>query len=148
MVPRRPDNPVNRDVLDRKLESLARCVERIEVKTPESAEILRSDHDLQDIISVNLERAVQLSVDLASIILSHVGITAPATAAEAFLALATANLADPALSERLAKAVGFRNIAVHEYDKLDWDIVYSLVTKRVGDFRAFSRLVLEFIDEG
>lgn len=91
MEPRRPDKPVNRDVLDRKLESLARCVERIEAKTPESVEIPKSDHDLQDIISVNLERAVQLSVDLASIILSHVGITAPATAAEAFLALATAD---------------------------------------------------------
>ena len=45
-----------------KLDSLFRCIERIESKRPAKKEILADDLDLQDIIAVNLERAVQLTV--------------------------------------------------------------------------------------
>ena len=54
------------DVVRAKLESLARCVFRIEAKTPATKEALASDLDAQDIIAPNLERAVQLCVDLGS----------------------------------------------------------------------------------
>ena len=43
-----------------KLDALARCLARIESKSPFTLERLRSDADLQDIISVNLERAIQM----------------------------------------------------------------------------------------
>ncbi len=47
------------DVILAKLESLQRCISRIEEKTPLKVEILESDYDIQDIISLNLERTVQ-----------------------------------------------------------------------------------------
>ena len=53
---------MDRDILLRKLDSLARCIRRIESKRPRTIEELNSDIDLQDILSVNLERAVQLCV--------------------------------------------------------------------------------------
>lgn len=49
---------MDHDVIARKLDSLSRCVIRIESKRPADARELVSDIDLQDIISVNLERAV------------------------------------------------------------------------------------------
>ena len=49
-----------------KIASLKRCVERIEDKVPETSQKLQSDHDLQDIVSLNLQRAVQICVDIAS----------------------------------------------------------------------------------
>lgn len=52
------------DVIRGKLESLSRCIGRIAEKRPGSAEILMADYDLQDIIAVNLERAVRLCVDI------------------------------------------------------------------------------------
>ena len=50
------------DILRAKLESLARCIKRIEGRRPVSAKALADDLDAQDIISLNLERAVQLCV--------------------------------------------------------------------------------------
>jgi uncharacterized protein YutE (UPF0331/DUF86 family) len=44
-------------------------------------------------------------------------------------------------SERMRRAVGFRNLAVHEYSRMDWDIVHALVTGRLGDFSDFAREV-------
>ena len=53
-------------LIERKLESLDRCVQRINEKYPDSADDLAEDYDRQDIIAVNLERGVQSCVDLAA----------------------------------------------------------------------------------
>lgn len=57
-------------ILTEKLEALRHCVRRIEKKRAPSAEALRRDEDRQDILSVNLIRAVQLCVDIATHILT------------------------------------------------------------------------------
>jgi hypothetical protein len=49
---------MRRDIVMRKLDTLARCVARIEEKRPETVESLIHDIDVQDILSINLERAV------------------------------------------------------------------------------------------
>ena len=68
-------------VVEEKLESLRRCLARIEDRCPPSLEALEQDIDAQDIVSVNLTRAVQLAVDLAAHILSESSIPPPATMA-------------------------------------------------------------------
>ena len=66
--------------------------------------------------------------------------------AETFLALSRYELLDSQLASRLAKAVGFRNIAVHEYDTLDMNILYSIITKEIGCFYEFSGAALRIIN--
>ena len=61
---------MNRAIIAQKLESLGRCLERLRHKAPSSLSELENDVDLQDIVSVNLERAVQICVDIASILLA------------------------------------------------------------------------------
>ena len=65
--------------------------------------------------------------------------------AETFLALSRHGLLDSQLASRLAKAVGFRNIAVHEYDTLDMNILYSIITKEIDCFYEFSDTVLRIV---
>ncbi|MGH8604902.1 MAG: type VII toxin-antitoxin system HepT family RNase toxin, partial [Gammaproteobacteria bacterium] len=68
---------MDKQLIEEKLESLRRCVRRIEHKCPPKAEALDSDWDLQDIIAINLTRAVQLSVDIAAHVLSEAEGQAP-----------------------------------------------------------------------
>ncbi len=49
---------MDRGVIADKLERLRRCVQRIEHKRPPTLAALAADVDLQDILSVNLERAI------------------------------------------------------------------------------------------
>ena len=70
-----------------KLDALRRCIERIRSKTPESASALLEDYDLQDIICVNLERAVQTSVDIAAHLLADTNQPAPDSMGESFIQL-------------------------------------------------------------
>ena len=49
---------------------------------------------------------------------------------------------DDDLADRMRRMTGFRNVAVHEYRKLDPSIVDSILRNRLGDLRAFAKVVL------
>lgn len=130
------------DLLDIKLESLERCLRRIRENTPENARALAEDYDAQDIVSVNLQRAIQICVDVGGHLISQQGWTAPSTMAETFTTLSEQGVIGTALADPLRRAVGFRNISVHEYQKIDWDRVYRLITEELDVFREFAAAVV------
>ena len=128
-------------VVAAKLESLRRGVARVEARCPLTVDALAIDLDAQDIIALNLSRAVQLCVDLALHRLSTSGATAPSTMGGAFDALVAVDTITAALAGRMKSAVGFRNLAVHQYETMDWAIVHAICTKHLGDFKNFAKLV-------
>lgn len=137
---------IDKKVIEEKLISLNRCLDRIKLHTPATVEALQTDFDAQDIISLNLQRAVQISVDIAAHILTEQLHEQTSTMAETFLALSKHGLLDSHLASRLAKAVGFRNIAVHEYDTLDMNILYSIITNEISCFYEYADTVLGIIN--
>ncbi|WP_321532023.1 DUF86 domain-containing protein [uncultured Desulfuromonas sp.] len=137
---------MDRDVVLNKLESLRRCVARIEDKTPASCRQLADNLDLQDIIVLNLERAVQQCVDIGLHVISDLEIPAPETMAQTFASLERAGCLDATLAGRMTKAVGFRNTAVHAYQEIDWRIVFAIITRHLDDFREFTRQIMAFVD--
>ena len=63
--------------------------------------------------------------------------------ADNFAILQEANIITPALADRMIKAVGFRNIAVHSYQTIDWNIVYQICTRHLDDFRQFAKAIAQ-----
>ena len=129
-------------VIVQKIDSLSRCISRIKDKTPESIEVLMASLDIQDIISINLERAVQQCVDIALTILADKNVPVPASMGEAFEELCDNKIISKETSIRMINAVGFRNILVHAYRKIDWNIVWKIIKDHLDDFTAFAREVL------
>lgn len=132
---------MDRRVVEQKIESLRYCVERVQQKCPPDAEALASDPDAQDIVTLNLSRAVQQCVDIGAHLIAQGELPAPETMGQTFDRLAEGGVIDASLAERLKKAVGFRNIAVHSYEAIDWNIVHAICTKHLDDFRVFARVV-------
>ena len=138
---------MDRQVVAQKLESLRRCVERVEGRRPASSEQLRADVDAQDIIALNLTRAVQLCIDLgAHWLAENAGSESPRSMGQVFESLAEAGVLTESLSLRLRKAVGFRNVVIHNYDVVNWEIVHAICTEQLDDFRAFARVFSDLID--
>ena len=138
---------MDKDVVLNKLESLRRCLQRIQDKTPDSQQQLAKDYDLQDIIVLNLERAIQTSVDIGLHIISHSEAQIPQTMAQTFDVLKEAGYLNEETAYRMSKSVGFRNTAVHAYQELDWNIIFSIVTEHLDDFRNYARQIYVLIDE-
>lgn len=133
---------MDRDVVMAKLESLHRCVQRLEEKGVVTAAALADDVDRQDILAVNLERAVQICVDIAAHVIAERGGPAPRTMSETFGILGRMDFIDPDTATRLQRAVGFRNLAVHQYDRIDWLRVHQMLRDGLPDFRTFAAAVL------
>ena len=132
---------MDREVVEQKLESLRRCLRRLETKCPADADTLVADVDLQDILSLNLSRAVQISVDIGTHVIAGMEVPPPDTMGQTFDLLAQEGVLNNELASNLKKAVGFRNIAVHNYESINWNIVHSIVKYHLKDFSEFARAV-------
>ena len=132
---------MDREVVAEKLESLRRYSQRVSEKCPADAEALLNDLDLQDILSLNLSRAVQISVDIAAHLIADLALPAPDSMGQSFECLASAGIIDGDLATRLKKAVGFRNIAVHSYEVINWNIVYAIARSGVADLGEFAKAI-------
>lgn len=133
-------------ILIEKLESLRRCVQRIEEKQPHHIDELKQNIDLQDILVLNLTRAIQLCVDIGSHLLSNTDYPAPQTMGSVFTLLQETNVISSTTSQRLKKAVGFRNIAVHQYEAINWEIVYAISQHSPQDFRQFAQEISRYAE--
>lgn len=134
---------MDKDVILAKLEMLMRCVERIKSQNIQTLEDLENSLDKQDIILLNLQRAVQVCVDIGNHVIVDFGIT-PNTMADTFKILAEKNLISKPNAVNLSKAVGFRNIAVHQYEAIDNKIIFAIVKNNLNDFSEFAASVAKF----
>jgi uncharacterized protein YutE (UPF0331/DUF86 family) len=137
---------MDRGLIEEKLESLRRCVQRVASKRPDTVAELRDNWDLQDIIALNLTRAVQLSVDIAAHIIAESNQPSPDTMAEAFDRLRAMGVISEDLNQRLKGAVGFRNIAIHQYRSIDWQVVLGITRDHLDDFRQLASCVVSYLD--
>ncbi len=138
---------MDKNIILSKIESLERCTNRIKGKIPSNPEVLKKDWDLQDIIVLNLQRSVQISVDIASHIISQLNRKTPLTMADTFTELHEAKILSNQIAERMIKSVSFRNISVHQYQDIDWNIVYSIITSNLDDFKEFAKRVFKWINQ-
>ena len=132
---------MDRVVVHQKLDSLRRCLARIRSKEPISLGLLQKDYDLQDIVSLNLTRAVQMAVDIGAHMVSAQMQAAPATMGETFDQLGRMGVISEELALQLKKSVGFRNVAVHNYNAVNWAIVFSILQGHLQDFDAFAKAI-------
>ena len=101
---------VERDVVLAKIATMDRCVRRIrEAREPGRG---LKPIDVEDIVVLNLQRAVQAAIDLATHAVATEGYGLPDTVGASFTLLEDEGVIAPALAERLRKMVGFRNIVV------------------------------------
>lgn len=60
---------------------------------------------------------------------------------QTFDALAHAGVIHEPLAQQFKMAVGFRNIAVHHYEEIDWTIVHRIALHHLSDFTEFAKVI-------
>lgn len=131
------------DVILNKAASIERCLHRIEEEYAGNEQNLVGNQTKQDAIVLNLQRACETAIDLAMYVVSQRKIGVPQDSRDAFSLLQTAGVLPAELAQRMQRMVGFRNVAVHEYARLNLDVVLSIITKQLDDFRTFSSTIVK-----
>jgi uncharacterized protein YutE (UPF0331/DUF86 family) len=134
---------VDRTIVVAKIAQIEKCLSRIREKRPANSQLFLTDLDRQDIIMFNLMQAVQGCIDLAAHVVSDEGFGMAGSINEFFYLLQEQGILPAELVERMVRAVGFRNLCVHEYTRLDVEKVYQISLQGLGDIEDFIKVMAQ-----
>lgn len=80
---------------------------------------------------------IEAATNIAAHICTRILNKAPNTYAESFLLLSEKMLIEQTLAERLGKMVGFRNLLIHGYGKIDDMQMLNIMRNNLGDVRQY-----------
>src|SRR5690606_29835066 len=118
---------MNDDIAINKIQSIQRCIRRAREEYAADPEGFDANFTRQDAAVLNILRACEQSIDLANHVIKTRKLGIPTSSGESFDLLRVEGVIDPALSDRLHKMVGFRNAIVHHYQRMEIEIVLSVI---------------------
>jgi uncharacterized protein YutE (UPF0331/DUF86 family) len=135
------------NVAARKIASIVRCVDRARTEYEQAGDGFKSDFTRQDAAILNVTRACEAAIDLANMVIRKHRLGIPSHARESFTLLERGGLIATDLSMRLQRMIGFRNIAVHQYQDLNIDILESIIRTGVADLLSFAEAVRPHLED-
>ena len=136
---------VDRTLILRKLSALEAYLEQIAEYRTITIEQYANDWKNQRIIERTLQMMVETCIDIAGHIISDMTFRIPNSYADSFSVLAENGVVDNNLSQSLEKMAKFRNVVVHDYDRVDAEIVIGILRKNLDDFTKFKVAVVSFL---
>lgn len=130
------------DVLLNKAAVIERCVARAREEYDRDPASFATDFTRQDAAILNIQRACEAALDMGQHLIRRDKLGVPQSARDVFALLAKAGWIDPPLADALKRMVGFRNIAVHDYQALQLPITVSIITTHLDEFLRYSQAVL------
>jgi uncharacterized protein YutE (UPF0331/DUF86 family) len=128
---------VDRDLILAKSGSVKRHLQRILEKRNTNVQSFLHDIDRQESILFNLQMAVQLCIDIAAHIISEEGFGVPGSTSEMFYLLEENGYLDGRLTEKMVKAVGLRNLIVHEYTRIELEKIFEVAQRDIDDLTEY-----------
>jgi uncharacterized protein YutE (UPF0331/DUF86 family) len=130
------------DVLLNKAASIERCVARAREEYATDPNSFATNFTRQDAAILNIQRACEAALDMGQHIIRRESLGLPQSARDVFALLAQAGWIDQTLADSMKRMVGFRNVAVHDYQTLQLSITLNIITEHLGEFAEFSRSML------
>ncbi|MGY6273922.1 type VII toxin-antitoxin system HepT family RNase toxin [Methylomonas sp. MgM2] len=130
------------DVLINKAASIERCVARAREEYAANPDGFAIDFTRQDAAILNIQRACEAALDMGQHLIRREKLGVPQSARDVFELLARGGWITAELAASLKRMVGFRNIAVHDYQQLHLPITVSIITRHLDEFLDYSRALL------
>lgn len=108
---------------------------------------------LEEYLSVEKKRAcerlvqvlVEAVIDVCALVVSGLRLGLPGSEDDLFEKLARRGVVSSSMAGTLRRMKGLRNLLVHEYGRIDDELVFDTVRRRLGDFDAFKGEILAFL---
>lgn len=128
---------VNVELLKIKLAQLAEYFADLQEIQGITQEEYNSEKKIRRYVERTLHLAIECALDIGSHIIADNGWREPIDNKDIFAVLEENAVVSRGLSPRLQKMAQFRNVLVHDYAKVDPEIVYLILNKNLSDFREF-----------
>ena len=131
------------DVLINKAATIERCVARAREEYFSDPATFATNFTRQDAAILNIQRACEAALDMGQHLIRRDRLGVPQSARDVFTLLAQAGRIEQPLAEALQRMVGFRNIAVHDYQTLQLPITVAIIKKHLDEFLDYSKALLQ-----
>ncbi|AZB42051.1 DUF86 domain-containing protein [Bacillus sp. FJAT-42376] len=129
------------DVILNKISVIERCQKRVLTVYENQPDNLK-DFTKQDSIILNIQRAIEACIDLAMHIVAERKLGLPQSSRESFDMLLDHSIIESQTASRMKAMVGFRNIAVHDYQTINLDILQQIIINHLDDFTDYTKQIL------
>jgi len=130
------------DTLLHKAARIERCVARAKAEYALNPDTFAQDVTRQDATILNIQRACEAALHMGQHLLRRERLGVPQSARDVFELLHAGGWIAPDLAEAMKRMVGFRNIAVHDYQALQLPITVNIIRNHLVGFLAFTQAVL------
>jgi uncharacterized protein YutE (UPF0331/DUF86 family) len=134
---------VDPDLILAKAGSVRSHLNRVFEKRKVGLDGFLKDVDRQESILFNIQMAVQNCIDIAAHIISEKGLGVPGSTTEMFFVLEKNGYLDDSLTQKMVRAIGFRNLIVHEYGKIELEQVYKIAQEDINDLNAYLKAIIK-----
>jgi len=133
------------EVIKQKILIIKNCLHQISLTTDSDPDSLDTQV-IQDAFVLNVQRSIQAAIDIASGISSNKQFGIPESYKHGFTLLYQHKIIGDKLCKSLQAMCGFRNIAIHEYRKLNKEILKSILTKDLKDLEEFYLVIISYYE--
>ncbi|MEO5363941.1 MAG: DUF86 domain-containing protein [Magnetococcus sp. DMHC-8] len=130
------------DVLLNKAAIIERCVARAREEYHKGPDTFAADHTRQDAAILNIQRACEAALDMGQHVIHRERLGVPQGARHVFDLLVQGGWIDAALAAGLKAMVGFRNIAVHDYQALLLPVTVAIITRHLDELLDYAQCVV------
>ncbi|MBS4020831.1 MAG: DUF86 domain-containing protein [Dethiobacter sp.] len=132
---------VDRDVLKQRLSLLCEYIDDLDQAAAISLDDFLKDKVTRRYIERTLQLAIEACLDIGSHLIADLKLREPADNKDIFTVLVESGFLPGERKNDYRKMAGFRNIIVHDYVRLDPEIVYGILENGISDLRGFSRAI-------
>ena len=136
---------VDKTLLLRKLAELEEYFVQIGEYSNISVDRYSKNWKTQRIVERTLQMMIEICVDIASHIVSDEGFRVPKSYADAFKVLHENNIIKKDLFDRMELMAKFRNLLVHQYDRIDSGIVVKILNTHLDDFSDYKKAIISLL---
>src|SRR3990167_6911608 len=136
---------VDKAVVLRKLSELRTYYGQIKEFSDITIDNYKNDWKTQRIVERTLQIMIETCTDIANHIISDKGMRHPTTYADIFRVLLENNIINSEMFVTMEKMAKFRNVVVHQYEKVDAEIVIVILKRHLKDFDRFKDVILTYM---
>ena len=136
---------VDKSLILRKLSTLDEYLKQINEYANISSKEYAADWKIQRIVERTLQMMIETCLDVSGHIISDEKLRVPETYADMFRILVENNILKGSQLEAFEKMAKFRNIIVHDYEKIDAGIVLGILQKNLNDFEGFKEAIIDYL---
>lgn len=131
------------DVLLNKAATIERCIARAREEYNADPDGFATNFTRQDAAVLNIQRACEAALDMGNHLIRRDKLGISQSSRDVFTLLEQAGRIDAATAHSMRQMVGFRNVAVHEYQALVLPITVNIITQHLDDFARYAKALLQ-----